>query len=287
MLVIAHRPELVQSADRVVRLVDGVARGRGPEDGGMSGTLQALLGLVPVPRRRLAGAAVLGALTVVFGVGLMATAGYLISRAAERPAILSLMVAIVAVQFFGIGRPVLRYLERLASHDMALRDARPACAARFYERIEPLAPAQLDCYRKGDLLSRMVADVDALQNLYLRGLEPPLVALLAGAVSVGAAAAFLPAAGLVLAARICSSAGVAVARAGRGARGPSRPPPGGRARRALGRARRGAPRRRPSWSRSAASGRGRPGPCRRPRAGRSSPVATRSPPAWPTASCSW
>ena len=71
----------------------------------------------------------LGALTVVFGVGLMATAGYLISRAAERPAILSLMVTIVAVQFFGIGRPVLRYLERLASHDIDAARARPAARA--------------------------------------------------------------------------------------------------------------------------------------------------------------
>ena len=70
---------------------------------------------------------------------------------------------------------------------------------RFYERIEPLAPAQLDCYRSGDLLSRVVADVDALQNVFLRGVGPPLVALLAGAVSVGVAAAFLPAAGIVLA----------------------------------------------------------------------------------------
>jgi len=194
----------------------------------LSGTLKALLRLVPVPRWRLAGAVVLGALTVLFGVGLMATAGYLISRAAERPEILSLMVAIVAVQFFGVGRPVLRYLERLASHDMTLR-VLGRLRARFFARIEPLAPAELDGYRKGDLLSRMVADVDALQNLYLRGLEPPLVALLAGSVSVVAAAAFLPAAGLVLAAGLLA-AGVAVpalagalgARAGRrqaGARG--------------------------------------------------------------------
>jgi ATP-binding cassette subfamily C protein CydC len=172
------------------------------------GTLRALLRLVPVPRRRLAGAAVLGALTVVFGVGLMATAGYLISRAAERPEILSLMVAIVAVQFFGIGRPVLRYLERLASHDMTLR-VLGGLRMRFFERIEPLAPAELESYRKGDMLSRMVADVDALQNLYLRGLEPPIVALLAGGVSVLAAAAFLPAAGLVLAGGLLA-AGVAV-----------------------------------------------------------------------------
>jgi thiol reductant ABC exporter CydC subunit len=162
-------------------------------------SLREVLGLVPIPRARLGLAAGLGALTVLFGVGLMATAGYLISRAAERPAILSLMVAIVAVRFFGLGRPVIRYLERLSSHDLALRVLGPA-RMRFYERIEPLAPAQLDCYRSGDLLSRMVADVDALQNVYLRGIGPPLVALLAGAVSVGVAAAFLPAAGIVLAA---------------------------------------------------------------------------------------
>ncbi len=165
----------------------------------MTRTLRDLLGLADAPRARLSFAATLGALTVVFGVGLMATAGYLISRAAERPAILSLGVAIVAVRFFGVGRPVIRYLERLSSHDVALR-VLGQVRTRFYERIEPLAPAELDAYRQGDLLSRMVADVDAQQNLYLRGLEPPLVALLAGALSAGVAAAFVPAAGLVLAA---------------------------------------------------------------------------------------
>lgn len=162
------------------------------------GTLRALLRLTRPPRLRLALAAVLGALTISFGVGLMATAGYLISRAAERPAVLSLMVTIVAVQFFGLGRPVLRYVERLTSHDFALR-VLGRVRTRFYQRIEPLAPAQLDSYRNGDLLSRMVADVDALQNLYLRGLGPPLVALLAGGLSVGVAFSFLPAAGLLLA----------------------------------------------------------------------------------------
>ena len=163
----------------------------------MSGTLGAVLGLARAPRWRLAGASVLGALTIVFGVGLMATAGYLISRAAERPAILSLGITIVAVRFFGLGRPVVRYLERLRSHDVALR-VLGGVRTGFYKRIEPLAPAQLSAYREGDLLSRMVADVDSLQNLYLRALQPPVVAVLAGAVSVGAAIAVLPAAGLIL-----------------------------------------------------------------------------------------
>jgi thiol reductant ABC exporter CydC subunit len=159
--------------------------------------LRRLLALVAAPRAQLVLAAGLGALTVAFGVGLMATAGYLITRAAEQPAILSLMTAIVAVRFFGLARPLARYLERLTSHDLALRTL-GRVRARVYEQIEPLAPAQLEGYTKGDLLSRMVADVDALQNLHLRGVGPPLVALLAGAVSIGAAAAFLPQAALVL-----------------------------------------------------------------------------------------
>ena len=116
----------------------------------MNGTLPALLRLGNAPRSRFALATVLGALTVVFGVGLMATAGYLISRAAEHPPILSLSVAIVAVRVFGLGRPLMRYLERLASHDVALRVLGRVRAA-FYARIEPLAPAQLDGYRRGDL----------------------------------------------------------------------------------------------------------------------------------------
>jgi ATP-binding cassette, subfamily C, bacterial CydC len=160
--------------------------------------LARLLSLTGASRSRTALAVALGALTVLFGVGLMATAGYLISRAAQRPAILSLTVAIVAVRFFGIGRPLVRYLDRLASHDLALR-ALGTVRVRAYERIEPLAPAELGGRREGDLLTSVVADVDALQGLHLQGVLPPLVALLAGAASVGVAAAFLPAAGLVLA----------------------------------------------------------------------------------------
>ncbi len=177
-------------------------------------TLPALLRLVRLSWPRCLASAALGALTIVFGVGLMATSGYLISRAAERPAILSLMVTIVAVQFFGLGRPVVRYLERLWSHDLALR-VLGGVRVRVFERIEPLAPAELTGFRTGDLLSRLVADVDALQNLYLRGLGPPLVALLAGAVSVGATAAVLPIAALVLAAGLLAGGVVVPAVAGR------------------------------------------------------------------------
>jgi ATP-binding cassette, subfamily C, bacterial CydC len=171
-------------------------------------TLRRLLAFAGGSRARVASAVVLGALTVAFGAGLMATAGYLISRAAERPAILSLTVAIVGVRFFGLSRPITRYLERLASHDLALR-VLARVRVRVYGRIEPLAPAQLEAYRHGDLLARMVADVDALQGLHLRATGPPLVALVAGTLCVGVTAAFLPAAGAVLAAGLIVG-GVAV-----------------------------------------------------------------------------
>jgi ATP-binding cassette, subfamily C, bacterial CydC len=164
----------------------------------VTATIRRLMLITGVRRTRLGLAALLGVLTILFGVGLMGTAGYLISRAAEHPAVLSLTVAIVGVRFFGLARPLARYLERLASHDVALRSLGRA-RAQVYEAVEPLAPAQLEDSRRGDLLSRFVGDVDSLQNLYLRGLEPPLIALIAGTASVLLAAIFLPAAAIVLA----------------------------------------------------------------------------------------
>jgi thiol reductant ABC exporter CydC subunit len=171
-------------------------------------TLRGLLALSGIRVSRVAVSVLLGTLTVLFGVGLMATAGYLISRAAERPAILSLTTAIVAVRFFGIARPLARYGDRLYSHDLALR-ALGRVRSRFYDRIEPLAPAGLQEFRRGDLMNRMVGDVDALQGLYLRGVGPPLVAVAAGAICVGTAAAFQLEVGLVLAAGLLLG-GVAV-----------------------------------------------------------------------------
>ncbi len=171
----------------------------------MIADVRSLMQIAPASRTRVALVVALGAATVLCGVGLMATAGYLISRASERPAILSLTVAIVGVRTFGIARPLFRYLERLASHDLAFR-ALAGARVRAYEQLEPLAPAQLEGYRDGDLLSRMVADVDSLQDLHLRGLDPPLVALAAGTVSVVAAAFVLPASAAVLAVGLVAAA---------------------------------------------------------------------------------
>ena len=142
----------------------------------MTGTLRRLLALAGAPRPGSRSPPCSASPASCFGAGLMATAGYLIVRAAEQPPILALTTAIVAVRFFGLGRPLARYLERLAGHDVALR-ALARVRTRVYERIEPLAPARLEGYADGDLLARAVADVDALQDLHPRVLIPPLVAL--------------------------------------------------------------------------------------------------------------
>ncbi len=174
----------------------------------MSSTVRRLEALAEVPRGRAALALGLGALALGFGVALPTTAGYLISRAAEQPPILSLTTIVVVVRFLALARPLTRYLDRLASHDLALRALGPL-RARVYERIEPLAPAELGAFRRGDLLTRMVGDVDAIQGLYLRGLGPPLTGLVVGVACVGATAFLLPAAAVVLAVGL-ALAGVAV-----------------------------------------------------------------------------
>jgi ATP-binding cassette subfamily C protein CydC len=161
-----------------------------------------------VPARRVGPAILLGALATCFGIGLMAASGYLISRAAEQPPILALTVTIVVVRFFALARPLARYLERISSHDVALRSL-ARIRTRFYERIEPLAPAQLEGYRRGELLNRLVGDVDALQGLYPRGIGPPLAAAVAGGAAVAAAATVLPSAAAILAAGLLVG-GVAV-----------------------------------------------------------------------------
>ncbi|MGW3203719.1 thiol reductant ABC exporter subunit CydD [Streptomyces sp. NPDC001135] len=165
-------------------------------------------GLGGARRGRLVLALVLGCLALGSAVGLMATSGWLISRASQQPPVLYLMVAVTATRAFGIGRAVFRYAERLVSHDAVLRmlaDTRVA----VYRRLERLAPAGLRTARRGDLLTRLVADVDALQDYWLRWLLPASVAVAVSAVSVGFTAWLLPEAGAALAAGLVA-AGVGV-----------------------------------------------------------------------------
>jgi thiol reductant ABC exporter CydC subunit len=148
-------------------------------------------------RRQLADASLLGAGAIGASIALMGTSAWLISRAAQHPSEASLTLAIVGVQFFGLSRGFLRYAERLVGHDAALR-VLAELRVRVYERLEAVAPAGLPLFRRGDLLARVVDDVDSLQDVVLRVIQPFAVAALVGVATVGVLSWFLPAAGLVL-----------------------------------------------------------------------------------------
>ena len=150
-------------------------------------------------RARFALALLLGSLALGSAVGLMATSGWLISRAAQQPPVLYLAVAVTATRAFGIGRAVFRYAERLVAHDAVFRMLADVRVAVF-RRLERLAPAGLKERSRGDLLSRLVADVDAVQDYFLRWLLPVGAAVLVGAGAVGFTAWLLPEAGAILAA---------------------------------------------------------------------------------------
>ncbi|MGW5055796.1 thiol reductant ABC exporter subunit CydD [Streptomyces sp. NPDC004096] len=236
VLLVVHRPALLALADRVVRLeaqehavTSGPVRagsvppprqattlGAAAHDeripvtapsrpAGLFSRVRAMAG----PRRgRLTLALLFGSLAPASAVGLMATSGWLISRASQQPPVLYLMVAVTATRTFGIGRAVFRYVERLVSHDAVLRmlaDTRVA----VYRRLERLAPAGLRTTRRGDLLTRLVADVDTLSDYWLRWLLPVGAALVVSAGSVGFTAWLLPEAGAVLAVGLLA-AGVGV-----------------------------------------------------------------------------
>src|ERR1035437_10111861 len=165
--------------------------------GGRSVLWRAAVLLRPAWLRLFAGALAAAAASGC-AVALMATSAWLIARAAQHPPVLTLMVAIVSVRAFGIGRGLLRYVERLVSHDAAfaaLGDVR----VRVYRKLERLAPAGLPAWRRGDLLTRLVADVDDMQALALRGLLPIASAALVFLATLGLAVALLPSAALVLA----------------------------------------------------------------------------------------
>jgi ATP-binding cassette subfamily C protein CydC len=140
-------------------------------------TLRRLLSLITPYRRWISLSVLLGFLTVASSVGLLATSAWIISRAAERPSIAALSVAVVGVRFFGITRGVFRYLERLVSHETTFHIL-AGLRVWFYGKIAPLAPARLMQFRSGDLLSRAIGNIETLQEFYVRAVAPPLVALL-------------------------------------------------------------------------------------------------------------
>lgn len=119
-------------------------------------------------RWQLVGAILLAAAASGASVALMGLSGWLLSRAAEFPPVLYLQAAAVGVRFFGISRGVFRYVERLVGHDLALR-MQSALRLRSYRH---LADTTLIGRRRGDLLTRVIADVSAIQDLIVRVVVP-------------------------------------------------------------------------------------------------------------------
>lgn len=236
VLLVVHRPALLAVADRVVTLEpragapaepyakalagaaapgpavpEPLAGGELPDtrraedlaplgtSGSRSGRVLARVrASAGAQRGRLTLALLLGSLAVGSAVGLMAVSGWLISRASEQPPVMYLMMAVTATRAFGIGRAVFRYAERLVSHDAVLKllaDLRVS----VYRGLERIAPAGLRTTRRGDLLSRLVADVDALQDYWLRWLLPVGTALVVGTAAAGFTGWLLPEAGVILA----------------------------------------------------------------------------------------
>ncbi|MFJ3273398.1 thiol reductant ABC exporter subunit CydD [Streptomyces sp. NPDC086776] len=234
VLLVVHRPALLSVADRVVVLEPGAAPerqravpgeeaavvprqaradgsgDRGTYEGGQEPealrrtaarpgrVLTRIREAAGAQRGQLALALLLSSLAVGSAVGLMAVSGWLISRASEQPPVLYLMVAVTATRAFGLGRAVFRYAERLVSHDAVLKMLAELRVA-VYRGLERITPAGLGRTRRGDLLSRLVADVDTLQDYWLRWLLPAWTAVVVGAAAAGFTGWLLPQAGVVLA----------------------------------------------------------------------------------------
>lgn len=142
-------------------------------------------------RWQVALAIILGCAMVASNMGLLGMAAYLIAAAALGPLLVLLMLPIYIVRFMGVSRAVSRYTERLVAHNVTFR-LLAQLRIWVYNRLEPLAPARLLMYRSGDVLTRLVADVEELQNIYLRVVSPFIVAVMIAIFTFGLFAIFSP-----------------------------------------------------------------------------------------------
>jgi len=139
----------------------------------------------------------LSTLTIGSSVALIGTSAWLISTAALHPSIADLGVSVVGVRFFGITRGIFRYLERLVSHNVTFQ-LLSRLRVWFYQKLEPLAPARLMEYKSGDLLARVIGDVETLENFYVRVISPTLTAVCVAIFTAIFFASFYPTIAFVL-----------------------------------------------------------------------------------------
>ena len=150
-----------------------------------------MLGFLGAHRWQVMFAVVLGIGTMASNVGLLSVAAYLIAASALQYGLSQLTLSMFLVQIFGLSRAAFRYLERLVSHNVTfklLADLR----TWLYGRLEPLSPARLLEHRSGDLLTRIVKDVEELENIYLRAFSPVVVAVALSALTFVALYVFDP-----------------------------------------------------------------------------------------------
>src|SRR5580698_5388105 len=129
------------------------------QDQGPQAPLLQTLALARPAAGRLVLATLLGAGAIAAAIGLMATSAWLISRSSQRPQESAVAIAIVGVQFFALSRGLCRYGERLVGHDAAFR-VLSQVRVSVYERLERLAPLGLPAFKSGDLLARLIHDID-------------------------------------------------------------------------------------------------------------------------------
>jgi ATP-binding cassette, subfamily C, bacterial CydC len=159
--------------------------------------------------RAIVGAGLLGGIATTSGIALTAASGWLIVRASQRPVILLLFTAIVAVRAFGMARPAFRYWERLVSHDAALADLADR-RTTAYKRLIPLTPARLGRRGRADLLTGVVDDLTDVVDAQVRVTVPIISALVAAAVATIVAAWLSAVAGIVIAAMAILTAPILV-----------------------------------------------------------------------------
>lgn len=160
--------------------------------------LRQILPYLGVNWGRFALALVLGVAGLGASVALGATSAWLIARASQMPPILYLNTAVVAVRFFGISKALFRYMERLASHHVAL-DGMAILRTRLYESLARTSPAHLWQLHRGDLLARVGGDVDAVGDVVVKAYLPFGLAVLVGTLTSAGIALLDPVCGLALA----------------------------------------------------------------------------------------
>ena len=149
------------------------------------------------PTRATVLGGLLGGAATSAGIALTATSGWLIVRASERPVILTLLAAIVAVRAFGMARPFFRYLERIVSHDAALADLAERRSS-VYAALVPLTPARLGRRSRSQVLTGVVDDLTDVVEAQVRVTVPLVASAVAGLLAAGLTAWFAPAVGLVV-----------------------------------------------------------------------------------------